>query len=245
MTDREPAVASPDIDDGRAAAVIGSLHAEKVVLRESRFDRLHPVAAILVRRSGIAPEFGSARAGGEHAGIAIGPAAKAQDPGAGVAIRDAHQRDAGMALIQRRLHGLLDAVDGGPRQCDPRGRTVDIGDAAPRLIVRIAKSTICRASPSGRPRPANTRSGPRRSSPSTVVLPCAIPARGASHPTRCAEPHPRRWLPREPPAEARQFQFAPARAHDVARGRARRPAEQTVDGKSCRESEGLCSWTVA
>ena len=51
VSDRKPGIRSPDINDGRAATVIGRVHPEKVALREAGLDRLYPVASVLVRRT--------------------------------------------------------------------------------------------------------------------------------------------------------------------------------------------------
>ena len=243
---REPAVASPDIDDGRAAAVVGT-----PPCREScpARIRVRPVAPsrgdprTSLRNSTRTRE--RARRTASTRRVAIGPAAKAQDPGAGVAIGDAHQRDAGMTLIQRRLHGLLDAVDRGSRQRDPRARTVGIVDAAPRLMMdREVGDMPGVATPAVRVQQilARTPSGHRnppwscRTRYPRVKLRIPFDAQN-----RILEGGYRASLR----ARLRRFPPAPAAAHGVAQARARRPAEQTVDAKSCRESVGLCSWTVA
>src|SRR5262245_59009647 len=48
VSDGEPDIATPDVHDRRAAAVVGGIHAHEIPLLESGRCALHPVAPVLV-----------------------------------------------------------------------------------------------------------------------------------------------------------------------------------------------------
>ena len=54
--DAEPHILPPHVHDRRAAAVVGVVHAEVILLREPGVERKHPVRALLVRTALIRPK---------------------------------------------------------------------------------------------------------------------------------------------------------------------------------------------
>ena len=102
-------VAAPDVGHRNAAAVVGRGHAQRVALIEVRLQRLHPVAAVLVRGAGETPEAaGRIRQFMRRAA----PAGHLQRSLALVAIVNLQHGEAGQALEESDLHALLDAVFG-------------------------------------------------------------------------------------------------------------------------------------
>ena len=63
VADREPDVAPPDVDDRRAAAIIGGVHAQVVLLAKAPRNRKHPVRPLLVGAALVGPERGLGVAG--------------------------------------------------------------------------------------------------------------------------------------------------------------------------------------
>ena len=102
-------VAAPDIGHRNSAAVVGRGHAERVALIEVRLQRLHPVASVLVRGAGEAPEAaGRVRQFVRRAA----PADHFEGSLTLVQVVNLHHGKAGQALEERDFHALLDAVFG-------------------------------------------------------------------------------------------------------------------------------------
>ena len=112
VADREPEVASPDVEDRSAAAVVGIVHAEEVAARVAGFKRQQPVGTAFVGGRLVRPERRLARAGLRSdlitlAGITQHP----QRGGAVVGKTDAQEQP----VRPRRVACDLDALDHGAR----------------------------------------------------------------------------------------------------------------------------------
>ena len=128
-------IAPPDVGHRNAAAVVRGGHAQRVALIEVRFQRLHPVAAILVRGAGKAPESAgrirefvrrAAPAGYINRALAI------------VSIVNLKGPEAGQLLEESDFDALFDAVAG------PAGDDVAPGGAVFgifKILVGMADET--------------------------------------------------------------------------------------------------------
>ena len=112
VADRQADVATPNVDDRRAAAVIGTVHAEEVAARVAGFKRQQPIRAAFVGRRLVRPERRFARAGLRSDLITLARVAQhAQRGGAVVGITDSQEQP----VRPRRVACDLDALDYGAR----------------------------------------------------------------------------------------------------------------------------------
>ncbi len=107
MADGDAGIWTPDVDDGRAAAVVRRVHAHEVGLAETGLDRLYPVAAILVRRSRPRPE---AAAAVFQQVRAIAPAGDIDRRCTRVVIGDLLDRETGLVGVEGQADGLFQAL---------------------------------------------------------------------------------------------------------------------------------------
>src|SRR5471030_2351640 len=128
VADGEPAVAPPDIDDGRAAAIIGARHAHEVGLPEAGLHRLDPVAPVRVAAAGIRPEAAVAVVPVLDVEGAVAPALDVACRARAVAIHHLVDRAARVAIEQADAHGLFPAVGAAARHRQAAAGAMHAGD---------------------------------------------------------------------------------------------------------------------
>ena len=153
MADRDADIPPPDVRDRCPAAVIGGVHAEKVLLLETNLQGKHPVGAVFVGTALVRPKCGFARSFlGRDCVRMIRPARNPHRRARLIRVTDLEERHSGRVVIDRDDHFLLQAArNTGQREAASASAVVADVLALLRRLIEIPNHRAAGRDRFGRP----------------------------------------------------------------------------------------------